>query len=206
MNLHHTALRVWQPRGSEHHEVHIVVYYHIAASGWITSHTRWAKKVSPLLTYQWIASYVRKTLLFCMCTNSGMTASYIKYIVCAVSSSPNENPRCCRCLLCHCTAGIYHVGSVCLITIQCDESMKHWSVVGVPIKHDPSGGWLAATSIGLYAEHYCIAYLHGEYTLCNRRCNRLLQPKSSNLQPETKSAKFRVEGFGDRVWGEEVGC
>ena len=34
----------------------------------------------PLLIYQYVTSYVRKALLFCMYANSGMTASYIKLI------------------------------------------------------------------------------------------------------------------------------
>jgi len=36
------------------------------------------KKSKPLLIYQYIALYVRKALLFCMYTNSGTTAAYIK--------------------------------------------------------------------------------------------------------------------------------
>ena len=39
---------------------------------------RVGQKSKPLLIYQWIAAYVRKALLFCTHTNSGMTASYIK--------------------------------------------------------------------------------------------------------------------------------
>ena len=39
---------------------------------------RVGQKSKPQLIYEWIASYVRKALLFCTLTNSGTTASYIK--------------------------------------------------------------------------------------------------------------------------------
>jgi len=39
---------------------------------------RVGQKSKPVLIYQYITSYVRKTLLFCIYTNSGTTASYIK--------------------------------------------------------------------------------------------------------------------------------
>ena len=42
------------------------------------------QKSKPPLIHQYIASYVRKALLFCMYTNSGTTASY--QVVCTVCS------------------------------------------------------------------------------------------------------------------------
>jgi len=40
------------------------------------------QKVNPYTDLSIIASYARKTLLFCTYTNSGTTASYIKFLRC----------------------------------------------------------------------------------------------------------------------------